>query len=146
MDDVVMQVRLRTGRNQLTGTMLPTDILAKIMGYLEQKDLLNMCMVSRHFRSLAHMQQLQLKWSVSSQDAAASLSFFGAHHCMRTGETAPTLAITIRPEDEELYCWPCLTLALNCSRLTAMQCESWDPTLLQAQFMLHAAPPLILED
>ena len=140
-----MQMTCGRRRRKKQLKMLPTDVLAEIMGYLEQKDLLNMRLVSRHFSSLAHMQQLQLKWIVSSQAAAASLSFFAFRHCMGTSEAAPKLTISVSrkdggEEDQGLYCWSSLTLALNCSRLTAIQCESWELTLLQAQFLLQAAP------
>lgn len=135
---------------------LSHDILAKIMGYLNQRDLLNMRLVSRHFSSLTHMQDLQLEWDVGTADASASLSLFAFRHCMGSGDSAPNLAITVGP-DESDFSWPSLVLALSCSHLTAVRCESWDLTLLQAQLLLRiappqltslglAAPPLILED
>lgn len=135
---MVMQVKLSGIQ------MLSIDILAKVMGYLNQRDLLNMRRVSRRFSSLAHMQDLHLKWDVRTEDASASLSMFVLRHCMGKGESIPKLAITIGPEKhsgEDLLCWPSLILALNCSQLTAIHCQSWDLTLLQAQYLLRAAPP-----
>ena len=136
--------------------MLPAEIMAKIMSYLDQRDLLSMRLVSRRFSSLAHMQDLQLDWRVASEDASASLSLFAMRHCMGSGDSAPKLGITIHRQ-RSAFCWPSLILALNCSRLTAIHCESWLLTLLQSQFLMRAAPshltslglktsPLILED
>ncbi|KAK9843018.1 hypothetical protein WJX74_005690 [Apatococcus lobatus] len=143
--------------------MLPAEILAKIMSYLDQRDLLRMRQASRRFSSLAHMQELQLRWKVASEDDSASLSLFALRHCMGPEDSAPSLAITIGLGVEKDFpvevdfCWPSLIQALNCSRLTAIRCESWDLTQLQAQYLMRAIPseltilglqtsPVILED
>lgn len=120
---------------------LPTDLTARIMGCLNQKDLLNTRQVSHHFCSLAHLPELRLVWEIKIHNGSGSLGVFSQRHCMGWEKPAPALSIFIAPNGGEYdFCWTSLVMALNCSSWTAVHCESWALSTGQAQHLLMAAP------
>ena len=133
--DTELLTCLQAARNCLG--LLPMGMWAKVASHLRQDDILTMRQVSRQFRSLASLQDLQLDWNIQDGDAAASLALFCMRNCSR-GPT-PRLHITIGCGDLG-QSWPSLMLALHCSSLRALHLESWELILSQAEMLLQCVP------
>lgn len=130
---------------QISFEQLPADLWARVLCFLEAKDLLRARLVSKEFVPLSNMLELDVHWGSLPEAKGSSLALFVNRYC--TSPTSLCMHVNITNAVDNvgirIPVWPRMMLAGSCSNLMHLTMPGSRLDLPAARTCLQLLPPTL---